>query len=72
MPPFEPSAEIQLSGPLCNIQDWREDNGRGQLEGLTESITARKTHWLREKRNLYRCLEIRVHFERGEAVTSLP
>lgn len=49
MPPFEPSAEIQLSGPLCSVQDWREDNGRGQLEGLRESITARKTHYLAKR-----------------------
>lgn len=36
MPPFEPSAEIQLSGPLCSVQDRRNDKGRGRLEGLRE------------------------------------
>lgn len=36
MPPFELSVEIQLSGPLCSLQDWGGDEGRGRLERLSE------------------------------------
>lgn len=55
MPPFEPSAEIQLSGPLCSVQDWRDDKGRGRLEGLREH-NGKKTLCLRDKKNCIQML----------------